>query len=395
MRWTIQLLILFLVLLPIASAFDCSLTSNPNQCNQIINSNINESQKDNLLSFLLYNSTSFPDHNFILDYNSKIKVNSSIGNTTNSIYIKNAWLSLITIMPSILENNTLYVPDNTFVLSDYGYEILIPINYQASKYPEKQNGDCKTIYKLTSNSSNLNVLVNNQDQGSLKLNPVQINQDSLIKDKLDIKTTIQQDNYQWKQYCIKFRKSECIKYEYKCEYKSTINLQDSLVLTDSINVRHYGNKPNANIQALDNYYNTTKLQYLANDYTTLNIDFKNSSYKEQKYTYSIEFIKKPFYISMLKANKVNIKQANNILTGLNNTLFVKNINDCKISASNFFYKFTQSCNLILKQEVKETIEVVPFEYNLMNFFKLFIFVFMIYLIYRVIKHFAVNAISPF
>ena len=50
------LLVTPLLVIPISFAsFNCSLTINPQQCINITNSNMNESQKDQLLSALLYN----------------------------------------------------------------------------------------------------------------------------------------------------------------------------------------------------------------------------------------------------------------------------------------------------------------------------------------------------
>ena len=128
---TLILLLLLLVIVPTIFAFDCHLTSNLQQCTQIVNANINESQKEVLLETLFYNYTNFPNHEFIFNYNTKIKVDSNIENlnVVNSNYIKNTWLSLLTIMPSVLENNELYVPNNAFVLSEYNYEVYIPENY--------------------------------------------------------------------------------------------------------------------------------------------------------------------------------------------------------------------------------------------------------------------------
>ena len=139
-------LLIFLVILPLASAsFDCSLASNLQQCNNILSSSMNESQKYFLLSGLFYNYSSFPNHDFILNYNSNIKVNSSLENllVVDSIYIKSAWVSLNAISPSVLENNFLYVPINSLVLSDYDYKIVVPNNYQTNNYQESSNGYCK------------------------------------------------------------------------------------------------------------------------------------------------------------------------------------------------------------------------------------------------------------
>lgn len=389
-------LALFLLVIPISYAqFNCSSTSNPQQCINITSSNINESQKDQLLSSLFYNYTNYPNHEFIFNYNTNIKANSSIENLTivNSTYIKNAWLSLLTVMPSIIENNTLYVPNTAFVLSDYGYEVYIPENYISSGYPNILSGDCKTIYELVENTSIFSVNVNNINQGSLKLNPISINEDSVINDNLVINTNIKQDHYKWKKYCAATRRGRCIRYEYRCEYTDIDYLRDTVNLQDNVSIKYYNIKPGVSINVLDYYYNTTKLQYNAGNFDSFTISFSNSSYKEQRYTYSIEFIKKPFYIAVLKANKVNIKKAENLISGLNNTLYVKNINNCKLNSFNHFFSFNKDCNLVLVKEEKEKYEIVEFDYNILDFLRIGVMIFILFVIYRIIKHYAVRSVE--
>ena len=390
--------VLFLSVIPLSFAsFNCYLTSNINRCNQIINSNISENQKDQLLSSLLYNSTNYPDHEFIFNYNTKIKVNLSIENLTiiNSTYIKNGWLSLLTVMPSVLEDNTLFVSSTTFVLSEYDYFIEVPKDYISKGYPKIKNGDCKTIHTLIENISTLNVLVNNENQGSLKLNPVNIKEDSIITDKLNIKSSIKQDHYHWKQYCISKKNGRCVKYEYRCEYFSTDYLKDEVNLEDSINVKYYNIKPLVNIKVLDYYNNVTKLQFNAKDFDSLTINFNNSYYSEQRYVYSLEFIKKPFYIAVLKAEKVDIKKNYGLVSGLNNTIFIsssfaqdfsKSLN-CKLNSFNHFFNFSSGCNLNLVKEENDKYEVIPFSFDLVYFLKLFVLLFILYLICRIIKYY--------
>ncbi len=385
------IVILFIVSLPIAYAsFDCSLTSNPQECNNILSENITPVQQDQLFSSLIYNSINIPDYNSILQYNTKIKVNASIANITNSIYIKDAWLSLLTISPSIIENNTLYIPDVAFVLSDYNYRIEVPENYNAQNYPETKNGDCKIIYNLIINNSALNILVNNQNQGNIKFNPITIHEDAVIKDQLEINSNIKQEHYGWKKYCAKERRGVCIQYTYKCEYTSTSNLQDKVILTDALTVKHYGKRPIVNVNTITKNYNTHQIIFTAENSDTFNINFNNSSYTEQKYVYSIEFIKKPFYFAVLKAEKVNIKKTNNLLAGLNNTFFLKDITNCKIIAFNHFYNINVNCNINSVQQEEKKYEIVPFTYDLLDFFRLGVFVFIIYFVYRIIRHFIVN-----
>ena len=256
----------------------------------------------------------------------------------------------------------------------------------------------------------MNVLVNNEVQGNLKLNPVNIKEDSIITDKLNIKSNIKQDHYHWKQYCISKKNGKCVKYEYRCEYFSTDYLKDEVNLEDSINVKNYNIKPLVNIKVLDYYFNianqqqllansksviyyTTKLQFNSDNFDSFTINFNNSYYLEQRYIYSLEFIKKPFYIAVLKADKVNIKKNYGLVSGLNNTLIVKDISNCKLSSFNHFFNFNSVCNLKLIKEENKNYEVIPFNFDLIYFLRLIVLIFILYMIYRIIKHYIVRSIE--
>ncbi|HLC86414.1 MAG TPA: hypothetical protein VJG30_03955 [Candidatus Nanoarchaeia archaeon] len=359
---------------------------------------MNESQKYFLLSGLFYNYSSFPNHDFILNYNSNIKVNSSLENllVVDSIYIKSAWVSLNAISPSVLENNNLYVTSNSLVLSDYYYKVIVPQDYQANNYQENSNGYCKITYELIENNSKLSILVNNQVQGSNKVQAISVNQDSLITTKLEVSVNIKKDNSVWNKYCTnRNRRGQCTSYNYKCEYKNKEYLKDNIELNDSINVKYYDNKPSASIKAVENNFNTIKLNYEAKDYSSLIIKFDNSYYKEQKYIYSVEFTKKPFYIAVLKADKVNIKKTDNLIAGTDNSLYVKNINNCKLILFNHFYNLNHDCNLNINLEnnTVSNYQVREFNYDLTWILKLIALLFILYLVYRIIKHFVVRSLN--
>ena len=127
----------------------------------------------------------------------------------------------------------------------------------------------------------------------------------------------------------------------------------------------------------------------------MTINFNNSYYSEQRYVYSLEFIKKPFYIAVLKAEKVDIKKNYGLVSGLNNTIFIsssfaqdfsKSLN-CKLNSFNHFFNFSSGCNLNLVKEENDKYEVIPFSFDLVYFLKLFVLLFILYLIYRIIKYY--------
>ena len=102
----VLLFVLCLLIAPLASAFDCSKTVDPQYCNTISSSNLTEIEKDSLYSLLLYTYSDFPNYAFVSKYNLGIKVTSPPYNTTvyNSVQIRNAWLSFLAVFPSVLSS---------------------------------------------------------------------------------------------------------------------------------------------------------------------------------------------------------------------------------------------------------------------------------------------------
>ena len=92
----------------------------------------------------------------------------------------------------------------------------------------------------------------------------------------------------------------------------------------------------------------------------------------------------------MKADKVNIKKNYGLVNGLNNTLIVKDINNCSINSFNHFFNFSSGCNLNLIKEDNEKYEVIPFIFDLVYFLKLIVLLFILYLVYRIIRHYAVR-----
>ena len=122
--------LLVLLLLPTAFSFNCKLTEDPKYCNELTDSNVSEAEKDSILSALLYPYSDYPNHDFVRSYNLGIEVSNAPFNTTikSSKQIKNAWISFLTIMPSVIENDTLFVPEKFTTLSAFGYNIEVPEN---------------------------------------------------------------------------------------------------------------------------------------------------------------------------------------------------------------------------------------------------------------------------
>ena len=57
-------------------------------------------------------------------YNGQLGVNKQQG-----IFVKDFWMSIFAVMPSVFYNNSLYVPNQTKLLTGYNYNVISPVNY--------------------------------------------------------------------------------------------------------------------------------------------------------------------------------------------------------------------------------------------------------------------------
>src|SRR3989344_5817988 len=118
---------IFLVQSPLVLAITCNLVSpaNYNQCMDILNSGIAENESELLISNLEYSNKFFPDHDYIFNKNFNLDIiDAPVGvKVYDKEFIKSAWASIFALMPSVIYNNVLYVPEDTTLLTGYNSNI--------------------------------------------------------------------------------------------------------------------------------------------------------------------------------------------------------------------------------------------------------------------------------
>ena len=337
------LILLMQIPLLIAFYFDCSIFSPENQqiCSEIVNSNLTDSEKSLIISNLEYSKKFFPDHRYIYNKNTALKLNDAPYGVKkyNGEFVKNAWASLFGVMPSVLYKESLYVPSQTSVFSFFNYSINIPSNYYGN-YPDTSKGDCQRNYQLISNNAENKIFVNNLYQNSGRLASVSINSDSEIQSRYNILVKVQIDHYHWKRYCCRYKYGFCVQYCYKCQYNNREIKQDNLEIKDSISVKKYNNNLYGNISLIDFYGSTNKLKI--NYSNSINLYFKDSYFKFNQFSYSINYSKPPYYFSTLKAEDYNGVESWNLRAD-KNEIFVKNSENCTISYFDFFDNIEKKC----------------------------------------------------
>ena len=149
-----------------------------------------------------------PDHETVYNWNTKLSfISPPHGMTvTNSKWITNSWLALVAVMPSLLDNETLYVPSVVKTLSAYNYEVKPPENYKSPFYPLTKQSSCRIDYTPHSESSRLEI--NGKEGNLVQLN---ITSDSTITSKLTVTAEYKASHYKWKRYCARWGERGCIR----------------------------------------------------------------------------------------------------------------------------------------------------------------------------------------
>ena len=144
-----QIFLLALVmLLPSAIAFNCNSLSGGDfyVCNSIQNTNLTNYEKDLLISDIFNKNKTYPNFDFVYSWNTNLDIsNPSNGKTYSSGTIKNAWIEIIALMPSIIENDILYSSNTGKLRTEYNYQYVLP---SGTEY-----GDCRTDYSGADNAS--------------------------------------------------------------------------------------------------------------------------------------------------------------------------------------------------------------------------------------------------
>ena len=344
-RFTWGLVLLVLVQAPLIFALDCNSISIPNKdtCLGIINSNLTHIEKEFLISNLEYSKKFYPDHDYIKQVNSNIPINQSPDKvrTVDSIFIKNAWNSVLAIMPSVIYNNSLYVPNKTSILTGFNYNLVIPQNYQSPKYSYTDQQDCRRDYSLIENNSQNSVYINNDYSGEGRLTNVSINNDSEIKSIYKISVKVKIDHYQWQDNCEAWTDGNCAWYSHRCEFYNSEIKNDNLQTSDETNIRLYNKSLFGEIKT-DSYSNTTRIKLNYSD--SIELSFNDSRFTFYKYAYTINYSKAPYYVSTLKAEDFNQETLSNILKS-EDSLLVRNNENCTLRYFDFFRDIKGSCNI--------------------------------------------------
>jgi hypothetical protein len=336
--------IALVMLLPSAIAFNCNSLSGGNLqvCNSIQSTNLSQVDKDLLISDIFNKNKTSPDFDLVYQWNTNLNIsNSPDGKTYSSGLINNAWIKIIALMPSIIEDNTLYSSNAGKLQTAYSYNYQLPSG--------TASGDCNTHYSLSSKTEQLNVYINGNLIGHDKLIAFNnLNQENInFKAELVINFKYKIDHYRNKRYCSEYEHGICIKYYNRCKFYNTEYKTDSLTINDQLTAKLYQSNLTSSFKVTDEYHRTTKGVLKADNYTNLILSFNNSEYGYNNYIYSLNY-SLPYYALTIRADPVEIINFNNIHVDKqeNNFYFtVADASNCKIQLNDFFNSEIFPCDL--------------------------------------------------
>ncbi len=329
---------LFLVLLPSLHALDCNSIANKQWCNDIQKSNISQVEKDYLLSDIISDSKHYPDHQLVKQWNSKVSTIATPESVTkkSSDYVKNSWVKVLAVMPSVLFNDTLYISNSGEILTGFNYEVYIP------SYTE--SGDCKTVRSIIQSTSTAQLFINNQYVGTGHnvnyFTSLANNADATIKAvytaqvQAKIKHYTKQKEYYWK--------NGVKKYRWVCDYDYTEYKTDTVTSQDILKAKIHNPQPTASFTVQDKYLDSIKGKFISKDVVNAELTFFDSYYKEHNYVFS-EVIS-PFNILTIKAEKQPSTEQKN-LAYAGTEITVPKIDGCTIVVYDFFSKKVLPCNV--------------------------------------------------
>jgi hypothetical protein len=375
-------IIITLTLLSAVYAYEC------NELNAELQNDCEYLQTTNpsLIANLVYTQTSNPDHEFINNYNSEIIVEEAPNNTptqSNDV-IKNAWTKILTIQPSVLYNNKLFVSNNSELRTEYDYDVVVPPTYYNNN---KQDGaTCKIIYSLQSRVVSITNKADDEQVSTSKFSTININEDSELSTAVDITATIKNKKYEWDKYCRRRVDGHCVSWGYKCEYDKTTYNHYNLLVEDEISVSLYNAPQPSTFSFIANRSNTLKGELNKTLLTNTKIIFSNNQfYQEQDLTYTAIFINEPYSFLQLTANFNPTTKSQNVIN-TNEEFLVNNPKNCVITTSSFFSFSSRSCQYAISQENLQPFVIDNTGWNGWNLLiKIIMFILANLLIFRLVK----------
>ncbi len=349
MNRAIVMLLPLALLLPSSLAFNCNSLAGEDigACNEVTSSNLSDTEKELLISEIINKNMHYADHSFIYEWNTKIDFDQAPEGVKvyNSGFIKDAWLRIIAVMPSVIENDVLSSGSGRIV-SAFNYRVETPPDYNSGGYPDSSDGDCRREYRLTSNQYWLDNYANNEYIGSGRLADFNENSDINFNVKLKVQTQTEVEHWTWYSWCCARMDGACIRICHECRFSNTDNLVHEVNIEDNKLVKYYNPEIEPEFKLINEYYGTRHGRLDIDNFSSFSLNFDNSYYRKFNYFYSLNYSLRPYFVLNLKANRYDKESFDNInVENINNSyeFFVHNTSNCSLSIFTHFKSWKEEC----------------------------------------------------
>jgi hypothetical protein len=326
------------------SAIDCTNVPNQQYCHDIQNSAISEQDKTYLLEDIMSQTKNYPDFQTVQSWNAKVPLTIAPISTIfkESGAIENVWVSIFSIMPAVLENDTLYISQQGEILIGANYQIVLPTNTQI--------GDCKTTRKIVEKSDKIDLYVNGKFQGTgkkIKYSIYAVDGSSIIFNAVYnvwLKIEVAHYKLQEKYYVQNGKKN----YYYSCDYYTTEYQTNTLAVWDSRTAKLSTPAMSASFTVLDKYLDTTRGTFTATNYVNAELHFVGSLLEKHNYVFS-EVVDKRGILTVKAERLFSQEEKNLAMEG--DTVTVPSSDGCYITLHDFFTNKIVPCTLSYESPV--------------------------------------------
>ena len=144
----------FVLCVPSVLAIDCNSVIHADYCKQIQNSGLSVDEKAYLLGNIMSDKHTTPDHAMVSAWNTNIPTDIKPEGvlTADKGVIKNAWVKVLAVAPSVLLNKSLVIDSSGVIRTNFKHEIVIPTGVES--------GDCQTYRSVQEHTDVINLYGN-------------------------------------------------------------------------------------------------------------------------------------------------------------------------------------------------------------------------------------------
>ncbi len=304
----------------------------------------------------LFTAESITGNSFekIADWNKNLEFggyppNNSV--TGSSYTIKDAWLSIVSVQPSVYGEDRLLVNSSGSVLTRHSFVFVVQ--------DKKRAKDCRTIYRICGYNYSLDTYldgekINNKSNAEAFFNLTN-SSEYWITSKLSIQSEYMVDHYKKKRHCKEDEDGDKDCW-YSCDYYKTEDVWDSLVLSDSKKVYYENNTAKVRyiLDGVSNNLADFKIAVGSNN-SNINLRVGNAVFRKISYFHKVRFGNEPYntlYLEKIPVNRTDTHAFSVLESENNNSNLTLHLvspydEDCELTIESPFDRntFDDICNL--------------------------------------------------